>query len=143
MAGGKRAGAGRKAVNIDLDQVEKLAAIQCTEAEIAAFIGVSERTLERRKRNPDFAEAIDRGKARGRVSLRRNLWALANKGNPAANIFLAKNLLGYKDYFNNEHTGPNGGPIVIAPAPELTEFTNEELKQLSFLVGKAQRPRKG
>ena len=143
MAGGKRTGAGRKTVNIDLEQVEKLAAIQCTEAEIASFMGVSERTIERRKHHPDFAEAMERGKARGRVSLRRNLWSLANKGNPAANIFLAKNLLGYKDYFSNEHSGPGGGPIVIGPAPELAELTNEELKQLSLLVGKTQRPRKG
>lgn len=143
MKGGKRAKAGRKPVNIDLEQVEKLAAIQCTEAEIASVLGVSERTIERRKQQPDFAEAMARGKARGRVSLRRNLWSLANKGQPAANIFLAKNLLGYKDYFSNELSGPDGGPITIAPAPELTELSDEELKQLSLLVSKTQRPRKG
>jgi hypothetical protein len=143
MKGGKRPQAGRKPVNIDLEQVEKLAAIQCTEAEIASVIGVSIRTIERRKQQPDFADAMERGKARGRVSLRRNLWSLANKGQPAANIFLAKNLLGYKDYVANELSGPNGGPIAIGPAPELTELTNEELKQLSVLVGKTQRPRKG
>ena len=34
MKGGKRPQAGRKPVNIDLEQVEKLAAIQCTEAEM-------------------------------------------------------------------------------------------------------------
>jgi hypothetical protein len=139
MKGGKRLKAGRKRVIIDLDQVEKLAAIQCTEAEIASVLGVSERTIERRKHQPDFAEAM----ARGRVSLRRNLWTLANKGQPAANIFLAKNLLGYKDYIANELSGPDGGPITIAPAPELTELTHEELKQLSLLVSKTQRPRKG
>jgi hypothetical protein len=143
MKGGKRPQAGRKPVKIDLEQVEKLAAIQCTEAEIASVLGVSERTIERRKQQPDFAEAMARGKARGRVSLRRNLWSLANKGQPAANIFLAKNLLGYKDYIANELSGPDGGPIVIAPAPELKELTDEELKQLSLLVGKTQRPRKG
>jgi hypothetical protein len=143
MKGGKRPKAGRKPVNIDLEQIEKLAAIQCTEAEIASVLGISERTIERRKQQPDFAEAMARGKARGRVSLRRNLWSLANKGQPAANIFLAKNLLGYKDYLANELSGPNGGPIAIAPAPELNELTDEELKQLSLLVGKTQRPRKG
>ena len=143
MKGGKRPKAGRKPVNIDLEQVEKLAAIQSTEAEIAFVLRVSERTIERRKQQPDFAEAMSRGKALGRVSLRRNLWNLANKGVPSANIFLAKNILGYKDYFANELSGPNGGPIAIAPAPELTELTDEELKQLSLLVSKAQRPRKG
>jgi len=130
-------------VIIDLEQVEKLAAIQCTEAEIASIIGVSERIIERRKQQPDFAEAMARGKARGRVSLRRSLWALAQKGNPAGNIFLAKNLLGYKDYFTNEHSGPDGGPIQIGPAPELGELTNDELKQLAILISKATIPRKG
>ena len=143
MAGGKRTGSGRKKVNINLEDVEKLAALQCTEAEIASFLGVSLRTIERRKSQPVFAEAMEKGKARGRVSLRRSLWALAQKGNPAANIFLAKNLLGYKDYFSNEHTGPNGGPIVMGPAPELGELTDDELKQLSSLVAKTERPRKG
>ena len=143
MKGGKRPRAGRKPVIIDLEQVEKLAAIQCTEAEIASIIGVSERIIERRKQQPDFAEAMARGKARGRVSLRRSLWALAQKGNPAGNIFLAKNLLGYKDYFTNEHSGPDGGPIQIGPAPELGELTNDELKQLAILISKATIPRKG
>jgi hypothetical protein len=111
MSGGKRTGAGRKRVNINMVDVERLAALQCTAVEIASFLGVSVRTIERRKSQPAFAEAMERGKARGRVSLRRTLWALAAKGNPAANIFLAKNLLGYKDYFSNEHSGPDGGPI--------------------------------
>lgn len=143
MPGGKRNGAGRKRVDIELDDVEKLAALQCTEAEIASFFGVNVRTIERRKSQPAFVEAIERGKARGRVSLRRNLWGLAANGNPAANIFLAKNLLGYKDYFSNEHSGPNGRPISIGPAPEITGLTFDELKQLSTLLGKTQPPRKG
>jgi len=71
------------------------------------------------------------------------LWSLANKGQPAANIFLAKNLLGYKDYVANELSGPDGSPIAIGPAPELTDLTDEELKQLIRLVGKTQRPGKG
>src|SRR5271155_2875997 len=143
MKGGTRPMAGRKPVNIDLEQVEKLAAIQCTESEIASVLGVSERTIERRKHQPDFAEAMARGKAKGRMSLRRSLWALAQKGNPAGNIFLAKNLLGYKDYFTNEHSGLDGGPIQIGPAPELGELTNDKLKQLAILFDKTQRPRKG
>src|SRR5579864_9348670 len=143
MTGGAREGSGRKRVNIDLEQVEKLCALQCTDEELAAYFGVSPRTIERRKSQPAFAEAIDRGKARGRVSLRRNLWGLAAKGNPAANIFLAKNLLGYKDYFANELSGPGGGAIQIGPAPELGVYTDEELKQLVALLSKSNHPRKG
>src|ERR1700723_227942 len=128
--GGKRSGAGRKAVKIDLEQVEKLCGLQCTDEELASFFGISVSTIERRKRQPVFAAAMTRGKAKGKLSLRRSLWALAAKGQPAANIFLAKNLLGYKDYFANELTGPNGGAIQLGPAPELGELTDEEIKQL-------------
>jgi hypothetical protein len=143
MSGGQRPGAGRKKVNIDLEQVEKLCALQCTDEELAAYFSVSPRTIERRKSQPAFAEAIERGKARGRVSLRRNLWGLAAKGNPAANIFLAKNLLGYKDYFANELSGPNGDPIAIGPAPELNGVSSEDLKQAIALLNKGERPHKG
>jgi hypothetical protein len=143
MSGGKRQRAGRKAIKIDLEQVEKLCNLQCTDAELASFFGVSLRTIERRKSQPAFAEAMSRGKAKGLLSLRRSLWSLAAKGQPAANIFLAKNLLGYRDYVSNELSGPDGGPIKIEPAPELGELSDDEIKQLALLVGKAERPRKG
>jgi len=63
--GGKRPGAGRKAVHIDLKQVEKLCGLQCTDDELASFFGVSARTIERRKNQTAFAEAGARGKERG------------------------------------------------------------------------------
>jgi hypothetical protein len=142
MKGGKRPKAGRKPITIDLVELEKLSSVQCTDAELAAILQVSVRTIERRKKDPAFAETIDRGRARGRVSVRRMLFAQGAKGNVAAAIFLAKNLLGYKDYFSSEHSGPDGGPIVIGPAPELGALTDEELKQLSILVSKTEHPRK-
>ena len=142
MTGGKRPRSGRKPVKIDLEQLEKLCSLQCTDEELASVLGVSERTIERRKNQPAFAEAMARGKAKGKVSLRRNLWALAAKGNPAANIFLAKNLLNMRDYFVNELSGPDGGPIAIGPAPELGGLTDEELKTLGTILSKAERPRK-
>ncbi len=143
MSGGKRQRAGRKAIRIDLEQVEKLCNLQCTDEELASFFGVSVRTIERRKNQPAFAEVLARGKAKGKLSLRRSLWGLAAKGNPAANIFLAKNLLGYRDYVSSELSGPDGGPIAIAPAPELGGLTDDEIKQLALLVNKTERPRKG
>ena len=143
MTGGAREGAGRKKVNVDLEQVEKLCALQCTDEELASFFGVSPRTIERRKAQPAFAEAMARGKAKGRLSLRRRLHELVAKGNVAAAIFLAKNLLGYKDYFANELSGPDGQPIAIGPAPELNGLSNEELKQLIALLNKGERPHKG
>lgn len=141
MTGGKRNGSGRRPITIDLAEVERLCALQCTDEELAAWFKVSLRTIERRKATSRaFADAIARGRASGRISLRRSLWGLAVKGNPAANIFLAKNLLGYKDYFANEHSGPNGGPIPVASKPDLSQLSHEELLQLRGLVAKAQPP---
>ncbi len=137
MAGGKRKGAGRKAVVINLEDLEKICAFQPTDAELASFFGVDVSTIARRKKQPDFAVAMERGKARGRLTLRRYLWALAAKGNPAACIFLAKNLLGYKDLVTNEHSGPDGGPILIGPAPEFSKFSDEAIEQFKFRADKA------
>ena len=106
---------------IDLDELEKLCAMQCTDQEIASILGVSTRTIERRRKVQSFREAMERGKAKGRVSVRRNLFRLATNGNLGANIFLAKNLLGYKDVVSNEHTGPEGGPIQMSLADVLRE----------------------
>ena len=114
MNGGKRPRAGRKAVKIDLAELEKLSSLQCTDEEMALFFGVSARTIERRRKKPVFAAAIERGRAKGRLSVRRTLFQQANNGNIAAAIFLAKNLLGYKDYLSNEHSGPEGGPIPLS-----------------------------
>lgn len=133
----------RPETKLDLVELEKLYGLQCTDEEVAAFMGVSVRTIERRKKRQNFQEVIDRAKAKGRVSVRRNLFRLAANSNVAAAIFLSKNLLGYKDYVANELSGPNGGAIPIGPAPEMEKLTDEELKQLAAVVGKIQQPRKG
>ncbi len=104
---------------INLDELEKLCAMQCTDQEIASILEVSTRTIERRRKVQSFREAMERGKAKGRVSVRRNLFRLATSGNLGANIFLAKNLLGYKDVVANEHSGPEGGPIEMSLADVL------------------------
>ena len=74
----------------------------------------------------------DGARPRGGSRLRRSLWALAAKGNPAANIFLAKNLLGYRDYFRNEHSGPDGAPIAVKQ--DLSRLTDEELEQFDKIL---------
>jgi len=126
----------RPRVKIDVGELEKLYGMQCTDEEVAAFIGVSTRTLARRKEVSKFTEVIDRAKARGRVSVRRALFRLAAAGNIAAAIFLAKNLLGYKDILSNEHSGPDGTPIQFANKPDYSQLSDEELEQLRKLAQK-------
>lgn len=103
---------------IDLVELEKLCSMQCTDEEIAAWFDVSTKTIERRRKEPQFREVMDKGKAKGRISLRRDLFRLANNGNVAAAIFLAKNLLGYRDVLSNEHSGPAQTPLTITVVRE-------------------------
>ena len=128
----------RPKAKLDLAELEKLCGMQCTDEEIAAFFGVSTRTIERRRRVQRFREVMEQAKAKGRVSVRRNLFRLASGGNVAASIFLAKNLLGYRDVLSNEHSGPGGGPIAIDTRLDLSRLSEEEFEQLQALSDKTQ-----
>src|ERR1019366_18465 len=83
--------------------------------------GVQVRTIERRRHKEcAFAAAMKRGKAKGRISLRRQLYIQAiQHGNIPALLFLAKNQLGLRDGRSNEPGGPNTGriPADNGPAP--------------------------
>ena len=130
----------RPVVKIDLVELEKLCNMQCTDEEIAAFFGVNKRTIERRRKVAKFREIMDRAKAKGRISVRRHLFRQAAGNNVAAAIFLAKNLLGYRDVVNTEHTGLAGGPIQIAAKPDYSQLTDDELKQLRLIAQKTLPP---
>lgn len=78
---------------IDKDQVFRLASIACTVNEIAAFCGVSNRTIERRCR-----VELERGRKIAEMSLRRKQFEKAVKeGNVTMLIWLGKQMLGQKD----------------------------------------------
>jgi len=130
----------RPEANIDIVELEKLCSMQCTDEEIAAFFGVSSRTIERRRKVERFRVIMDNAKAKGRISVRRNLFRLSANGNIAASIFLAKNLLGYRDVVNNEHSGVAGGPIQIAARPNFSQLTDAELSQLRAIADKTLPP---
>jgi hypothetical protein len=132
----------RPEMKIDLAELEKLCGMQCTDEEVAAFFGVSTRTIERRRRAKAFGEVMNRARAKGRVSVRRSLFRLATNGNVAAAIFLSKNLLGYKDVVANEHSGPAGTPIQITTKPDLSQLSYEELRQLRTIADKTLPPRR-
>jgi len=109
----------RKRAEINLAELEKLAAMQATDEEIALWFGVSQKTIQRKKKSSaEFRAMLETGRAKGRISVRRNLFELS-KTNVAAAIFLAKNLLGYR----NESKVPGSG----TPQPE--EFTWADIVQ--------------
>jgi hypothetical protein len=84
---------GRPKTKIDLDQAEKLGMLQCTYKECSAWLGIAESTLKSHK---EFSAAFKKGKEKGKLSLRRSQFKLAEK-NAGMAIWLGKNYLGQKD----------------------------------------------
>lgn len=89
----KKSKGGRPKFIIDYEAVEKLASIMCTELEIASFLGCDVRTLQR---DEEFCRIYKEGKEKGKMSLRRKQWKLADKSYAMA-IFLGKQYLGQRD----------------------------------------------
>lgn len=111
-------GAGRPKIQIDQMQFEKLCAIFCTLEEIAGFFNCSEETIRRwckRTYNTEFCEVYKKESAKGKMSLRRFQFRLAEK-NTAMAIFLGKNYLGQKDTVETEYD-----PESLKKARELLE----------------------
>jgi hypothetical protein len=111
MSGGARPGAGRKRVQIDLGELEKLCCLQCTHEELAAWFKCSVRTIETYSKKPEFAEVMVRGRAKGRIAVRRAQVRLLEAGNAAMGIWLGKQLLGQRDVTPVELSGPSGNPV--------------------------------
>jgi hypothetical protein len=88
------------AASINLAELEKLSAMQCTDEEIAGWFGVSTRTIERRRKSRVFAETIERGKAKGRISMRRAQLRMLENGSATMGIWLGKQYLGQSDEFD-------------------------------------------
>jgi hypothetical protein len=112
--GGARRGAGRKTIEPDLIELEKLCSLLCTDAELAKFLGVSERTVEKWKKNPTYAKAMDLGRAKGRLSIRRKQMQLLDAGNVAMAIHLGKTVLGQREVVPIEVSGSQDKPLKLS-----------------------------
>ena len=90
---------GRPKKEIDKKIFENLCGLQCTLEEIAGVFDCSVDTIERwckREYGETFAEVYKKHSAKGKTSLRRIQFKLAEKSAAMA-IFLGKNYLGQKD----------------------------------------------
>lgn len=97
---------GRPKKEINKKTFEELCAIQCTKEEIAGVLEVSEDTIDRwckRTYKLTFSEVYKDFSARGKMSLRRSQFKLAQKSAAMA-IFLGKQMLGQKDHIEYEDT---------------------------------------
>ena len=98
---------------IDLEVVERGAAIGCTKEELAALLGVTRQTLyNHMETNPEIQAAIERGQDGGKATLRRAQWRGATQDhNPTMLIWLGKQLLGQRDVQQNQQLGADGKAI--------------------------------
>ena len=90
---------GRPKKEIDWNIVKGLCRIHCTQLEIASVIDISEDTLVRRiksKYKMTFAEYYKKNSSKGKISLRRYQFELAQR-NVSMAIWLGKQWLGQRD----------------------------------------------
>ncbi len=99
-------GGGRPRFEIDYEAVKKLASLQCTQVEVASFLGCHVNTL---LKDEKFMEIYKSGIDSGRMSLRRHQWKALEDGNTTMLVWLGKQYLGQRE--KNELSGPDGGPL--------------------------------
>jgi hypothetical protein len=108
-------------IEIDASKVEALAAQGLSMDQIADCVGCARTTLYNRMDEDhgtydvDIVNAIKRGRSKGIATVANALFQSAKGGNITAQIFYLKNRApgDWKDRKHNEHTGQDGGPIVI------------------------------
>ena len=86
----------KKLNDVGAEIVRKLAAVMCTEEEIASVLEVSVEVLHNKLNDRIFSEYYKSGKEDGKASLRRTQFELAKK-NATMVIWLGKQYLGQRD----------------------------------------------
>lgn len=104
---------GRPLKNIDAAEVERLAAAFCTNEEMAWILGCCADTLTKR-----FSDAIEKGRAMAKSSLRRKQWELAQNGDRTMLIWLGKQWLGQQDKQVVENQGDQTIRVVVEYADD-------------------------
>ena len=119
-------------IQIDLEEVEKLAALGLSREQIADGLGISASTFYARQReSKDFAEAVKRGEAKGVGVVASALMKQIKEGNVTAMIFYLKAKAGWRDINRTELTGANGGAIAMNAVAQLT---NEQLLEIARMT---------
>jgi hypothetical protein len=105
---------GTKPKPINAKQLAALAGMQCSYPEIAAVFGLKKRQfIDRIGADPELRELIEEGRANGCASIRRAQFKAAVEGDRTMLVWLGKQYLGQRDREQIEHTGGDGGPIVL------------------------------
>lgn len=111
-------GAPRK--EIDIKAAQNMCVLHCTSEEIASVFDIDNDTLIARLKEHGyscFSDFFKRHSGKGKVSLRRHQWKLAESGNATMLVWLGKNILGQTDKVESEITTrdvtPDRPPTII------------------------------
>jgi hypothetical protein len=108
-------------IQIDIAEVERLAGLGLTNAEICLSLGISETTLYTRKRDSaEFADAIKRGQAKAAADVANALYLKATGGDLGAIVWYEKTRGGRSDKQQIEHSG----------SIDVTRLSDEELDRM-------------
>jgi hypothetical protein len=107
-----------------LDQIEKLASVMCTLSEIGDIIGCSHDTIQR---NQEAKEAIKRGVANAKNTIRKTQFDIATKLNSSIMaMWLGKVYLGQTDKIQNTDDNIPLPIYDIVDEPKEIEFKEVE-----------------
>ena len=96
---------GRPKKELDKEQVYKLALMHCNMQEMSDFFGVDVKTLR-----VNYSQEILKGKAEGKIRLRKKQFQVAENGNCSMLIWLGKQVLGQSD----QQTGDDNTPLPLS-----------------------------
>lgn len=120
---------GRPKKEIDKNLFEKLCELQCTETEISGVFDVCEDTLNNWCKNTydmTFSDTFKKKSSKGKMSLRRLQYRLADDGSTAMAIWLGKQWLNQTDKV--EQVVKND----ITPTLQVEIVNNEELEGVMY-----------
>lgn len=114
----------RARIEVDIKAVEAMAQIGLSQREICVRLGISEDTLQRRKRShADLAAAFTRGRTNMAFALGSKLYEKAMKGDSRAAIFLLQHRCGWaNDEITIRHDVVDDAKVDTALGAFFTEF---------------------
>ncbi len=123
-------------INIRTKDIEKVARLQCTPREAAAFLGIRLHQFKSLlAKDEGVQRAWERGQMMGKISLRRKQFRLAGS-NASMAQFLGKQMLNQRDIVTQEHTGEVGVEL------DATKLSQEERDALRKALVKSGKPSK-
>lgn len=113
---------GKPKLDIDEEEVRKLAKFGLSNVDMGEFFGCSEATIRQR-----FHESLAKGRAERKITLHQRQYEAADAGNITMLIWLGKQVLGQTDKMETKHEVN----ALVAPAEQRAMLGNERALKLA------------